>query len=174
MKNSLLRDLLKSTFVFLFFSAFLACSQPEADLVIRSARIVTMDPNIPEARAVAVKGDRILEVGTMEAVSGYIGENTNVLEPEDALVIPGLIDSHAHFMSLGYSKLNLDLTRTRSFQDLVDSIAAVVKRSEKGEWIVGRGWHQERWDPAPQPLIDGYPVHDALSEVSQPKYCWLD
>ena len=145
---------------------FLSCQVERADLVIKNARVITIDQQEPKAKAIAIKGDRIIDVGNSDLMDHYINDHTKILDLKGKTVIPGFIESHAHFMGLGYSKLNLDLTKTQSYKDLIDSVAAIVKISNPGEWIIGRGWHQERWNPAPTPLVNGYPVHKALSRVS--------
>jgi len=143
-----------------------SCQMEKADLVIKNARVITVEDTQPQAEAIAVKGDRIIDVGSSQTISRYIGSSTEVLDLDGQTVIPGFIESHAHFMGLGYAKLNLDLTQTRNYQDLIDSVAAAVAISNPGEWIIGRGWHQERWDPAPSPMVKGYPYHQALSRIS--------
>ncbi len=82
------------------------------------------------------------------------------------MAVPGFIDSHGHYMGLGESKMILDLTRARTWDDIVAMVAAAAARSEPGEWIQGRGWHQEKWDAVPVPNVDGVPTHESLSAVS--------
>ena len=139
---------------------------PVADLILENAKVVTLDPQNTIAQAVAIKGDRILAVGTTTEIEKMRNEHTRVLDLNGALVIPGLIEGHAHFLSLGEALLRLDLTQTKSWQDIVDSVAQRVKRAEPGEWIIGRGWHQEKWSSKPAKLVEGYPLHQALSRVS--------
>jgi len=81
--------------------------------------------------------------------------------------MPGFIEGHAHFGGLGNSLLNLNLLATSSWQEIIDSVAARAARAEPGDWIYGRGWHQEKWtDAGEYATVDGYPLTDALSEVS--------
>jgi imidazolonepropionase-like amidohydrolase len=93
--------------LFSFFSFFLllsAChtqeeaSSEEADLVIRDARVYTVDPQHLWAQAVAVKGDRIVWVGDEGGVSSHIGQATRVMDAGGKMVLPGLIDSHFHVL----------------------------------------------------------------------------
>ena len=79
---------------------------------------------------------------------------------------PGLIEGHGHFMRLGYNELNLDLMNTNSYQDIIDAVKARVKVAKPGEWIVGRGWHQSKWDSLPEDMVKGFQTHHLLSEVS--------
>jgi predicted amidohydrolase YtcJ len=137
-----------------------------ADLVLRNGRVVTVDPARPEAQAVAIVGDRIAAVGTSEEISRQIGPQTQVIDLGGRLAIPGFIDSHGHFMGLGQSKMILDLTKARSWEDIVAQVRAAAAKAAPGDWITGRGWHQERWVRAPEPNVDGVPLHAELSRVS--------
>ena len=137
-----------------------------ADLVLLNGKVVTMDKQTPRAHGLAVRGDRILAVGDSAGLVRYITPQTKVIDLKGRLVIPGFIESHAHFMSLGYSKMRLDLGQSKTWQELVDMVKEAVAKAEPGEWILGRGWHQEKWHPAPKNLVDGYPVHEQLSRVS--------
>ncbi len=79
---------------------------------------------------------------------------------------PGLIEGHGHFMGLGYNELELDLMATNSYQDIIDAVAERVKTAEPGDWILGRGWHQSKWDSMPADLVKGFQTHYRLSDVS--------
>jgi predicted amidohydrolase YtcJ len=137
-----------------------------ADLVVTNGRIVTLDPSKPEVQALAVRGDRIEAVGTSQAIAAFIGPGTRVIDLGGKLATPGWIDAHMHFPGLGESKLSLDLTKARSWDDIVAQVAAAAKTAKPGEPIVGRGWHQEKWDRKPVPNVDGLPMHDALSQAA--------
>jgi len=141
-------------------------SEDTADLVLRGGRVVTVDEALPEAEAVAIRGDRILFVGSDSEVEAYTGRATEVIDLAGRLAIPGFIEGHGHLMGLGQSRLQLDLMATASYQDLIDLVAEAVAGAQPGEWIVGRGWHQSKWDPAPDPAVRGFQTHHALSEVS--------
>lgn len=137
-----------------------------ADLYISGGTIYTMDADQPEVEAVAVSGDKILFAGPDAEGQAYIGSQTRRLDLDGKTLVPGLIESHAHFMGIGYAKLNLDLMETGSYQELIDSVAAAVARTAPGEWILGRGWHQSKWADSQEGWVNGFPVHDALSAVS--------
>ena len=137
-----------------------------ADLVLHNGRVVTLDPASPEAQAIAIKGDAIVAVGSNDVVRRHVGEKTRAIDLQGALAIPGFIDSHVHFTGIGQARRNLNLMETRSWDEIVTMVAEAAKRAKPGEWILGRGWHQEKWDKAPVPAVEGFPVHDALSKVS--------
>lgn len=137
-----------------------------ADLVLLGGRIVTVDEEFPEAQALAVEGDRIIAVGSDEAIRPLIGPGTEVIDLESRLAIPGFIDSHAHFLGIGDAGLQLDLMKAKNWDEIVDLVAAAAREAEDGELIRGRGWHQEKWDRTPEPNVDGVPLHPSLSAVS--------
>jgi predicted amidohydrolase YtcJ len=137
-----------------------------ADLVIRNAKIVTMDTAKPLADAIAIRGDHIVAVGSAEELQPYIGESTEVIDMQGKLVIPGFIEGHGHFMGIGSAKMNLDLMNVKNWDEVVAMVAEAVKKSKPGDWIVGRGWHQEKWNKKPKPDVEGFPTHHSLSKIS--------
>jgi len=151
----------------LFFGCLAAgCKQKSADLVLLNGKIVTVDDSTPEAQALAVRGDTILAVGSNEGIRSYITASTKRIDLEGKLAIPGFIDSHGHFTSLGKSKKNLDLTHVKNWDEIVLLVKKAAEKAQAGEWILGRGWHQEKWDKTPNPNVNGLPFHYALSQAS--------
>ena len=137
-----------------------------ADLVLTNGKIVTVDPERPTAEAVAIAGEKIIAVGSAREIRAYIGPDTEVLDLGGQLAIPGFIEGHGHFMGLGRARLILDLTTARSWAEIVEQVAEAAKAAQPDEWILGRGWHQEKWDDTPEPTVDGVPLHHSLSAVS--------
>jgi predicted amidohydrolase YtcJ len=148
--------------------SMLACMPAEepADLVLMDGRIVTMDPAYPEATAVAARGGELVAVGSEKEIDRYIGPDTEVIDLGGALAVPGLIEGHAHFLSLGRAKMVLDLNGVADFAEIVAMVEVAVAEAEPGQWILGRGWHQEKWTSPPEPNVSGLPYHDTLSAVS--------
>jgi predicted amidohydrolase YtcJ len=138
----------------------------EADLILVNGKVVTVDTGLGEAEAVAVRGDRILAVGTTEEIRGTAGPDTRVLDLEGRLVVPGFIEGHGHFLGFGQSRMILDLSGTTSWEEIVGMVERAAREAPPGTWVTGRGWHQERWDPPPDVTYDGVPTHSGLSEVS--------
>jgi len=137
-----------------------------ADLVLVNGKIVTVDDENPEAEALAADDGRIVAIGSRAEVEGWIGQETEVIDLEGRLAVPGLIEGHAHFMGLGDSKIQLDLRGAESWEEIVATVAEAATAAEPGEWIRGRGWHQEKWRTEPEPAVEGFPVHDALSAAT--------
>ena len=137
-----------------------------ADLVITNGKVVTVEEGAPPAQAVAASGGKILAVGTSAEIKKYVGPNTEVIDVKGQLVIPGFIEGHGHFTGIGTAELGLKLMTTKTWDEIVGLVAERVKTAKPGEWIYGRGWHQEKWDVRPSPNVEGFPVHDTLSRVS--------
>jgi predicted amidohydrolase YtcJ len=152
-------------FGILLLLASTAFAQP-ADLVLRNGKIVTMNPAQPVARAIAVRGERIVAVGSDADVAKTTGPRTQVIDLRGQLAIPGFIEGHGHFTGVGQFRMGLDLREARTWDDIVAQVARAAKQAKPGEWIVGRGWHQSKWDHAPEPNVEGFPLHDSLDKVS--------
>ncbi len=147
----------------------LACGgapAPEpADLVLVGGKIVTLEPDRPEVRGLAARDGAIVALGGDDEVRAYVGPETRVIDLAGRLAVPGFIEGHGHFTGLGASLTKLDLTGTRSWEAIVALVAATAARAEPGEWILGWGWHQEKWDSPPPDTVEGYPTHEALSRA---------
>lgn len=155
----------------LSFSIIVCCTScgkkvEPADLVLRNGKIVTLDDEKPEAQALAVRGDVIEAIGSNEEIEPYITQTTKVIDLEGKLAIPGFTDAHVHFTGIGQAKLGLDLMHVKNWDEIVAMVKEAVEKAQPGEWIVGRGWHQEKWDKTPVPNVDGLPLHHSLSKVS--------
>ena len=139
---------------------------PTADLLLVNAEVVTVDPGIPDAEAVAIDGELILAVGTAEELSKYRGDQTEVIDLGGQMLIPGFIEGHGHYTSFGGSLLILDFRYAKSFAEIVATVADAAAETPAGEWIVGRGWHQDKWETKESVLVEGLPVHDSLSAAT--------
>jgi predicted amidohydrolase YtcJ len=137
-----------------------------ADLVLTNGRIVTVDDARPEAEAIAISKDRIQALGTAAEIKPMIGPNTQVIDLQGKLAIPGFIESHGHFSGVGGSQLELNLMNVQSWDEIVKMVADAVTRAKPGQWIYGRGWHQEKWTSRPAPNVEGFPTHASLDKVS--------
>ena len=125
-----------------------------------------MAPANPQVEALAAKGELIQAVGSAQEIESYIGSETEVIDLKGALAVPGLIDGHGHFMSLGSSLMGLDLKKAGTWDEIVDMVETAVQDAEPGEWIEGRGWHQDKWSTPAAPSVEGLPTHQGLSAVS--------
>ncbi len=137
-----------------------------ADLIIVNGTIYTMNPRQPTARMVAVKGDRIADVGAPSAADQWTGPSTKIIDLQGRVMTPGFIESHAHILYLGYARMKLDLSKAENYDQVVEMVSAAAAKAAPGEWILGNGWHQSKWDPPPDPQVKGFQTHHALSAVS--------
>lgn len=161
----------------------------QADLVLHHANVYTVDKKKPTANAVAVQAGKIIFVGSDEGVKRFIGKKTEVIDCQGQFLMPGFIEGHGHIHGLGSSLINLNLMHAKSWDEIVGMVGAAVKKAKPGEWIIGRGWHQEKWissngnggsittsqgGPTPgsqnaasaKTFFMGYPYHFELSKIS--------
>ena len=138
-----------------------------ADLVLRGGKVATVDPVLGNVEAVAVNGYQITAVGSNDEISAYIGPETEVIELNGRFAMPGFIEGHGHYMGLGRAKQILDLTKVNNWNEVVTMVAGAVDKAQAGEWIFGRGWHQDKWDSVPGNAVDGVPLNDTLNAISQ-------
>ena len=102
----------------------------------------------------------------MATFGSYVGPATKVIDVSGQLVIPGFVEGHGHFTGVGEAQLNLNLMNARSWDEIVAMVAEAVKTAKPGQWILGRGWHQEKWTAPPSPNVEGFPTHASLDRVS--------
>ncbi len=153
-------------FFLIIFSFLFSCANKElAETIIFGGNIYTAEASNPKVEAIAIKDGKILAVGKLVDIEKLAGENTKKIDLKGKTLIPGFIESHAHLLALGKQQSQLDLSKVKNYEELLDMVAEAAKNTAKGEWIVGRGWHQSKWDPKPK-LITGYQAHEKLSETS--------
>ncbi|MDB4907671.1 MAG: Amidohydrolase 3 [Gemmatimonadetes bacterium] len=133
--------------------------QAPAALILTNARIYTVDDTRPLVEALAVRDGRVVFAGSAREANAFRGAATRVLDLGGKTVIPGMVDAHAHLLGLGQSLRNVDLTGTKSYDEVIARVVARAKESPAGSWIVGRGWDQNDW------ANTSFPTHDALSRA---------
>jgi predicted amidohydrolase YtcJ len=143
------------------------CQSDEmADLVIYNANIYAVDTTYQEASSIAIKDGLILKIGSESDIEKLSDENTERINADGKFVMPGFIEGHGHYSGLGYSLINLNFLQSKSWEDIVDAVAKRATEVKPGQWIIGRGWHQEKWDSIPKQNMYNYPFHYTLSDVS--------
>jgi predicted amidohydrolase YtcJ len=116
-----------------------------ADIVFFDANVRTMNPCQPIAQAVAIKGNRILKVGTTKQIKKIIGKDTKLVSLKGKTVVPGLIDTHIHVADFGKCLLWLDISAAQSITELQLLLKEKAKQTPHGKWIVGRGWNESNF-----------------------------
>lgn len=147
---------------------FLASCRPDSkfDMVIINADIYAVDTLYKNADAIGIIQGRISAIGSKEEIMEKAGPDAEIVDVGGNFVMPGFIEGHGHYSGLGNSLINLNFLESRSWEEIVAAVGARAKELRPGEWIVGRGWHQEKWDSIPKQNIYNYPFHHRLSEVS--------
>jgi predicted amidohydrolase YtcJ len=156
-------------FVFLLIVLVIAaCSEKtiSADTILFNGVFATLEDSLPEATALAIKGDRILAIGIMADLKKFQNDSTQMIDLNGQFVTPGFIEGHGHLMGLGQSKLQLYLLGKSSFEEIAKDVAEKAKSTPKGEWILGRGWHQDKWSTIPSKTYQGLPYNDILTEAA--------
>jgi predicted amidohydrolase YtcJ len=140
-------------------------SANQVDLIIHGGIVHTLAGGYERAEAVAVRGDRIIDVGTDSSILGTYKARA-FLNLEGRTMLPGFIDAHAHMSGLGLSMMMLDLTKTGSQSEVAEMVAEAIQHRAGGDWIRGRGWDQNQW------MVNNFPHHDILSRAapSNPVY----
>jgi predicted amidohydrolase YtcJ len=118
-----------------------------ADVLFINGNIYTVNERQPHAEAVAVKGERIVFVGSNADAKKYQGKSTRVVDLQGRTVVPGMTDAHYHILGVGAREVTLNLEGTASLTDLLDKVRARVARTEPGKWVTGRGWIETFWQP---------------------------
>jgi predicted amidohydrolase YtcJ len=128
-----------------------ACAKVPAAGLVAYGRVWTGNPTAPWAGGVAMRGDTILAVGDSADVARYVGQATEVVSAVGAMIVPGFMDGHTHFLDGGFQLASVDLRTATSPQELIARIGAYAAERTPGEWIYGGDWDHELWPGAPLP-----------------------
>ena len=142
-----------------FIYIFLFVMPEHADIIVVNAHIHTMDGRLTQADAMAIRGDRIVGVGSRSILEQRFRAAT-VLDLDRRTVLPGFIDAHAHLLSLGLARMTVDLVGAPSEAGAAVRVRERVSRLRPGQWVRGRGWDQNEWRPTQ------YPTHSSLDRVA--------
>jgi len=140
-------------------SVSVAQIQPKADLIVVNANVYTVDDARPRASAFAVRGGKIVFVGSDREARFLAGSATRVVDAAGRTVIPGMVDAHAHLLGLGNSLRNVQLAGSKTYEEVIARVVERAKTAKPGEWILGRGWDQNLWPDKK------FPAHEALSRA---------
>jgi predicted amidohydrolase YtcJ len=122
-------------------------AQPGADLVLKNGIIYTVNERAPIAQAIAIRGDRIIFVGSNDDAKKYEGKRTRVVDLSGKTVVPGMTDAHYHLLGVGQREMTLNLEGTTSLEDFLARVEERVKQTPGGAWVTGRGWIETFWKP---------------------------
>jgi predicted amidohydrolase YtcJ len=133
--------------LFLFWLTPAGSNPAPADLVFINGNIYTVNATQPHAEAIAVKGDRIVFVGSNAAAKKFEDQSTRIVDLHGATVVPGMTDAHYHFLGVGQREMNLNLEGITNLEDFLAKVKARVDQAKPGEWVTGRGWIETFWKP---------------------------
>lgn len=131
-----------------------------ADLVFINGSVYTVNDRQPQAEAIAIKGDRIVFVGSNAAARAHVGKETRVVDLKGRTILPGLTDAHQHLAGVGFREMTLNLEGTTSLADFLAKVKTRVDQAKPGDWITGRGWIETFWQPP------AFPTHSDLDKVA--------
>ncbi len=166
----------KQFFLFLLNTLIIwSCGTAEhADLILINGNLATMDSINQNVTAIAIKNGRFLKIGSDQEIEAYKNENTKVIDLNGNFTMPGFIEGHGHLPYMGKMLTTINLLPLKNWDEIVNAVAEKVKTAQPGEWIYGRGWHQEKWDTPLERQFSGYPYHDKLSDISPDNPVLLD
>src|SRR5499427_3625112 len=118
-----------------------------ANLIFINGNVYTANENQPQAQAIAVKGDRVIFVGSNSEAKKFEGSQTRVVDLRGATVVPGMTDAHYHFLGVGHREMELNLEGITNLQDFLAKVKVWVDKAKPGEWITVRGWIETFWKP---------------------------
>jgi hypothetical protein len=134
--------------------------QHKADLVVIDGKVWTEDSRLPEAEAVAIRGNLIVAVGTTASIKGLVGTNTRVIDLHGRRVLPGFNDGHVHFYFGGDALASVQLRDAKSPEEARRRIGEFSRSLPKREWILNGNWDHQRWTPAV------LPTHELVDDVT--------
>ena len=114
-----------------------------ADLILKNANVVTLEPGLPRAELVAIKGDRILLVAGNESLESVSGAGTRVIDCAGKTIVPGFNDAHCHIFSLVRQLLSVDISPSavKSIEDIKAAITQKTQQTPLGKWVTARGYN---------------------------------
>jgi len=139
-----------------------------ADLVFKNGNIYTVNERQPKAAAIAVKGGRIVFVGSNRDAQRYIGDPTRVIDLNGKTMLPGMTDAHHHLSGVGFREMTLNLEGITTLQDFLTKVKRRVEEKHPGEWVTGRGWIETFWTP---PV---FPTRGDLDKIAPGNPVFLD
>lgn len=128
-------------------SVWLQTRVTPADIIFSNGNIYTVNERQPNAKALAIKGERIIFVGSNRDIKAYRGPKTKVIDLQGKTVVPGLTDAHYHLSGVGAREMTLNLEGITSLEEFLAAVKRKVDQTEAGKWVTGRGWIETFWQP---------------------------
>jgi predicted amidohydrolase YtcJ len=149
---------MKKIIVFFFFALLYSCNtKQEVDLIVHNAIVYTVDSSFSKAQCFAIKDGKFVAIGTNDEIQNKFEAKENI-DAKGKAVFPGFIDSHCHFWGYGEGLQTVNLVGTKSFEEVIERVIEYSK-TNKSEWIIGRGWDQNDWS------VKEYPTRFELEKL---------
>ena len=143
--------------------ALTGCQRTASPDTIIIGSIYTMDSAKPRVGAAAISDGRFTFVGSREQALTLQDDSTQIIHLSGATAYPGFIDAHLHVAGVGANRRSVDLTGATNFGEIIARVAERAEKTRTGVTIIGRGWHQSKWEAPPKNNVQGFPTHHALS-----------
>ena len=141
----------------------LGCTQnTQVDLILINASIFNGEHMISES-VIVIHDDQIKSIHTTQEYQQHPISAKDTIDLEGRFTMPGLIEAHGHIWSYGQSLRQLSLSEYHTWDEIVDAVQKKASQLPSGQWIIGRGWHQEKWTSSPADHVNGFPRLDELS-----------
>ena len=147
----------KLLFISSFFLLIISCKQQEADLIIINAKAYTVNENFNVTESFAIKDGKFIAVGSNKEIQNKY-TSLNIVDAKNQTITPGLIDAHCHFYGMGMQQQKVDLTNTKSYDEVLQKLVDFQKEKNVS-FITGRGWDQNDWK------IKEFPTKEKLDEL---------
>jgi len=149
---------MKKVILLLLLITGISCTKKEkVDTIVINANIYTVNENFDKAEAFAIKDGKIIAVGTTKEIQDKYAA-TFINDAKGKTIVPGFIDAHCHFYGLGLQQQKVDLTETKSFDEVIKRIVDFQKENN-ATYITGRGWDQNDWE------VKEFPTKEKLDEL---------
>ncbi len=159
MKQRILVPLILLCALVLIYVFFFRARQQEASMLLVNGVVYTLNDEQPSAEAIAIEGERIVGVGSTKDITASFNSR-RIIDLHGRAVYPGFIDSHAHLEGLGAVLMTLDLSGTSTIEEITRLVKAEAETKKEGQWVRGRGWDQNKWQPAE------FPTHQPLDAAA--------
>lgn len=153
------------TIFFLLICLFGCSESPTPDMILYNGNIVTFKKMTEQPTALAIANRKIIALGKDKALLSMASSATQKINLKGATVIPGFIEGHGHFISFGLHLMRVELRDVTSYDELISRVQKAAAGLPEGQWIIGRGWHQSKWNEDPSQFVQGFPTHEKLSQA---------
>lgn len=153
-------------FFFVFIGLLFSCSSDEsADLILYHGNFILYTNSSDSPEAIAIREGEIVQIGDSSRIFKLKDSHTKVVDLKGKTVISGFIEGHGHFLSMGLNLSRVLLDDVKNYKELVEKVKQAARQAAPGEWIIGRGWHQNKWLERPSKMVKGFPTHELLSKA---------